>query len=115
MHSHENLRFMIIRSPDSAEFLNTVSDWRRYSDRGPQTGSPSSAVATSCPLQETMRDGWTSQLVVPRDPHPILLVGVVVEPATFIRERHEDDVLVVEAATRSLAGDSEFEPMATCW
>jgi hypothetical protein len=38
------------------------------------------------------------------------LVGAVVESATFIRERHEDDVLVVEAATGSLAGDSEFAP-----
>lgn len=38
------------------------------------------------------------------------LVGAVVESATFIRERHEDDVLIVEAATGSLAGDSEFAP-----
>jgi len=38
------------------------------------------------------------------------LVGSVVESATFIRERHEDDVLVVEAATGSLADDSEFAP-----
>jgi hypothetical protein len=38
------------------------------------------------------------------------LIGAVVESATFTRERHEDDVLVVEAATGSLAGDSEFAP-----
>ena len=38
------------------------------------------------------------------------LLGSVVESAAFIRERHEDDVLVVEAATGSLDGDSEFAP-----
>ncbi len=36
------------------------------------------------------------------------LLASVAEPSTFVRERHEDDVLVLDAATGVLDGDGPF-------